>query len=563
MDSSGGKMKHIIIIVSVLILLIHSCSGPVKTEKGKSDSSKLNEANHFSAVTQQLDPGGDLFLYLNTEKINRTIGSMFKSIREFAEANMPKDLKTRFSDVMRFISDIFLKIGFSEISAVGISSKSIDPDLNRSRVIVYRPHARGTGLIWRLLGKSTPLAELDFLPTQTVYADFGHFDPGFLWDWIKKRALESKIKPIQKGVASVEPFLQKADIKLPELLASINGRAGIIFTMDPAQVNHIPLGNTDKFAMPSPALAFIITVQNHYIFELLKHKMTFAKYHKLDQLEQISIPVPPMPIPIAPRIIKSDNLLIIASNEKIVQQILAAKKNRDGLIRSREFKHLSQGLPKKGVGFTFVSKRLVNFIYKIQAQGFFSADPSAQLIKNRQKLLSAFQTDFTFLGILENEKNGLIFTANHPFGLEKIAVMPVVFAAGVVSAIAIPNFIRALQNSKQMRSLGDLKQLGAAIEMYRTEKGYYPKYKTFQSLLTDREFQGYFNSRIPQKDGWGNLFLYTISESGDHYYLASAGKDGKYEGNDQRGSYFLTSMNAFNRDVIYSNGEFVYGPRSR
>jgi len=61
-------------------------------------------------------------------------------------------------------------------------------------------------------------------------------------------------------------------------------------------------------------------------------------------------------------------------------------------------------------------------------------------------------------------------------------------------------------------------------------------------------------------NSWGNEFYYKLSENNKTYFIGSAGKDAIFNGFDQKGRYFVLSMIDFNKDIIYSNGQFVYSP---
>src|SRR3954470_2835110 len=85
--------------------------------------------------------------------------------------------------------------------------------------------------------------------------------------------------------------------------------------------------------------------------------------------------------------------------------------------------------------------------------------------------------------------------------LVAVGLLVVVAILGIVSAIAIPNFLTAMQRAKQKRTIADIRNLGVALESYATDNNQYPK--TIDALVPK-----YIKS-VPTADGWGHEFHYT------------------------------------------------------
>lgn len=134
--------------------------------------------------------------------------------------------------------------------------------------------------------------------------------------------------------------------------------------------------------------------------------------------------------------------------------------------------------------------------------------------------------------------------------------------AGIVAAIAIPNFLTAMQRSKQKRSMADVRTIAAAVEAYATDNNRYPEAAGVSELNT--HLVPKYLQVVPTVDGWGHPFRYQAWSSGgrtaDSYAVGSAGKDGQFEHDSLRDYADPGATTNFNNDLIFSNGSFVRYP---
>jgi len=114
-----------------------------------------------------------------------------------------------------------------------------------------------------------------------------------------------------------------------------------------------------------------------------------------------------------------------------------------------------------------------------------------------------------------------------------------------------------IQRRKLLKTKGDIKAVGDAIMQFVIAKGDAPDIEKI-SDLSSLNFP-YFSTIRNLKDAWGNYFLYLRDEDDSSiFYIASAGRDGKFEGWEQDGRYNIVYLKDYDRDIIYSNGGFVY-----
>jgi type II secretion system protein G len=153
-------------------------------------------------------------------------------------------------------------------------------------------------------------------------------------------------------------------------------------------------------------------------------------------------------------------------------------------------------------------------------------------------------------------------------GFTLIELLIVIAIIGIVAAIAIPNLLTALQKGKQKATMGDMRGIGTAIESYMTDMYMAPGAGTVNDVNGLNVYLVPFHTKVlPVKDGWGGDFQYesgAIGATQDLYSITSYGR-GNAAGviNINNNNYIVNTMAGFEEDIVYSNGNFTYGPKVR
>jgi len=147
-------------------------------------------------------------------------------------------------------------------------------------------------------------------------------------------------------------------------------------------------------------------------------------------------------------------------------------------------------------------------------------------------------------------------------GFTLIELLVVVAIIGVLSTIAVANYLSALSRARQKRTMADIRTIAQAWETRNSEKGSYsPAGFTFPTgpvTFTQLEtaLTPSYLRELPVADGWG-LPLEFAYEDGV-YAIRSAGRDGIFQGTD----YLEAEFDSPDCDIVYSNGRFVSYPAS-
>jgi len=154
-------------------------------------------------------------------------------------------------------------------------------------------------------------------------------------------------------------------------------------------------------------------------------------------------------------------------------------------------------------------------------------------------------------------------------GFTILEVLIVVAIIGIVAAIAIANYLNALQRTKQKRTMADIRSVAIAWESRAVDNKAYnaaaapfnvpPNAITYSDLTT--LLAPTYMRNIPRQDGWGYNLDFTMDQpiggpQAAAYAIRSPGRDGVFSGN----AYTAGPTTEFDCDIVYSGGAFVVWP---
>ena len=119
-------------------------------------------------------------------------------------------------------------------------------------------------------------------------------------------------------------------------------------------------------------------------------------------------------------------------------------------------------------------------------------------------------------------------------GFTLIEIMVVVVILGILAALVVPQVMNRPDQAKVTVAKGDIKAIGAALDMYKLDNYSYPSTQQGLDALVEKpggnpqpknwNRDGYLK-RVP-KDPWGNEYQYLSPGTEGQYDLYSYGADG-------------------------------------
>lgn len=161
---------------------------------------------------------------------------------------------------------------------------------------------------------------------------------------------------------------------------------------------------------------------------------------------------------------------------------------------------------------------------------------------------------------------------NHQQGFTLIELLVVVAIIGVLAALAIVNYLVALDKAKQKKTMADMNSIAQAWEARATDRGAYsaagvsatafdwPPEEISLANLKAMLSPTYIRP-LAERDGWGYPFQFGLdlpegdSQGAAIYAIRSPGRDGLFES-----EYLTAETTRFDCDIVYSNGAFVVSP---
>ena len=478
-----ASVTLVLILGGIGIFIFFANSGGKKgwlsgTGAGKMAAIVSAEKNSFYEVAAHLNEGGDLYLYLSTEK---WLGDLSKTISDLRQLilsmeNFGEEEQGNIQKAFDIANNLVKDSGIESISGVGMSSIAREKGLYHSKLIFHHYPGKDSGLLWSFFGKKPhSLDGLNLLPSTTALAIFSDADIPLLWSTIQQEISKSKIPVAEEWIRQLpSSFEQATGIGWEQFLASLGGEFGLVLTLDESKKVSLPIpGNAIE--IPDSAVMLVVKAKNDAVFNRLDQLLAMnPQTTRTDQdgLKMRIMPLPiPLPMAVRPSMARSGDYLFIASTDTLIQEALAVKSGKKkGFKASDEFKKLSQGVPEEGNQFFVMSQsfgRAINELQKASLRNSADADPG--LANLMQKFAGWDRASFAY-SVSANTQEGWLATSNGSEDPSKtLLIQATVFPTALMAAIAVPSFLRARQRSQVTMVKDEARMISDAIDQYAIE----------------------------------------------------------------------------------------------
>jgi type II secretion system protein G len=168
---------------------------------------------------------------------------------------------------------------------------------------------------------------------------------------------------------------------------------------------------------------------------------------------------------------------------------------------------------------------------------------------------------------------------NRQQGFTLIELLIVVAIIGIIAALLIPNFLDALQKSKQKRTEADMRNMGTAMMSWLTDQAgaaaagsaatgdvNLGNFKSTTSTDLATVLVTQYIQSIPLNDGWRHPFSYYMNYANPLggvgiMAIVSYGRDGTADAGAP--TYTVTGFDPtdYDKDIVWADGYFVRAPQ--
>lgn len=456
-------------------------AGAAENEPGRASVVASAESTSFNAVASHLDAGGNLYVYLSTEQWLAGLSDKIAGLKQVLDG-LPLGVQERLQvdRIFSLVTSVVKHSGVEEVSGVGMSSLATEKGFYRNKTILHHYPGKNTGYLWSLFGRSPhALNGLDLLPENTAVAGFGDFNLPLLWKALQDEASRAEIKEATEFLGMLPAaFEARLGIKFDDFLNSLGNEYGLVLTLDEKKPLTLPVPS-GTLEIPEPGLMLIVRVKNDLLLDRVDE---FVKQANLSQqvastdkdgLKMRSLEAPlPLPLPLRPTLARSGEYLFLATSDNLIQEALSVQKGqKNGFKSTADFQRLARGLPRQGNQFFLLSRRFGDTVTKIQTS-MLNANPTVPpAARTWVATVLSGGTVATMLNVSALTEEGWVSVANGNKDLRTAVLLPsAVIPAGMLAAIAVPNFVKARAASQRNACVANLRMLDGAKEQWALEK---------------------------------------------------------------------------------------------
>jgi hypothetical protein len=480
----------------------------------KTPSAKAAAKTSFEAVTSQLDSGGDLYVYASTEQLLQGLSIKVAGWRQFLDGipDLNAENRSNINKAIAVATNLIRTSGIEEVKGFGLSSVPREDGLHHSKALLYHAPGSASGFLWNMFGREPhAFGGLNLLPANTALATFSDFDVRLVWSLVQKQVTQSGLPRAEELLKQLPEGFEKATgLNWGKVLDSLGGDFGFVLTLDDEKTVSMPLPQNQQLEIPQPALMFVAKVKDDHIFnridEALKNSGQQSFASSKSGLRMRTLPVPlPLPIQIAFTVAQNEDYLFIATSDLIVQQALMVKSGeKAGLKSTEEFKRLSKDVPQQGNHFMYVSERFGKTINRIQRQALEVVGSTGNRHQQwLESLLSGSQPAVSY-SVGTHTPQGWLVVANGNQTPARFFLGSAAVPAGLIAAVAIPNFVKARQAAIKNACVSNLRLIEAAKGQWAMEKQ-----RGSDSPKREDVLPFFQNNQFPVCPGGGQ---YTINE---------------------------------------------------
>jgi hypothetical protein len=425
----------------------------------------VTSPNSFQAVTSHLDPGGDLYLFINPEDWLKGLSGQINQWRNLATA-VPNSNPTDRLNAVRFfdlLTSVVKNSGVEDVGGFGMSSIAREKGLYRSNYILYHAKGKDSGYLWSVFGKKPhPLDGIDLLPADTVFASFSDIDLPLVWSILEKEIGQSGIPSAQETLQTVpSQFNAMTGVGFDTFLRSLDGTFGVVLSTDEAK------------QFPDFSVMLVLKVKDENVFNVFDRTMMSSPgVIRTDRngFKMRSVPQQgSQPFSMRPSIAQSGGYFFLSSSDSLIERAIAVKTGTTPGLRSRdEFKMLSQGIPEQGNSFLFTSHKATEMISRLLQNRIGPSGPAGFDAIQAQMLTGMFGASSAHgaYRVSANTDEGFLSIGNGGQSPASLAMLPFSMVPLMAVSTAVPSLLRSRDTANEATVVANLRAIAAAETRY-------------------------------------------------------------------------------------------------
>ena len=426
--------------------------------------------NIHQGIARHLDPAGDLYVVANLyglpQELGRRLGALAAALGE--EEPVAATIGPR-------IADFLTASGLDGVVGYGLSSVPRADGLHTVKGFLARQPEAASKPLWQAFGGApAELKGLAYLPRETVAAYVGRGDLKALRQLFQLGFQHLGGAAGNQKFAEMEVFLTNFfGFKIENLVNAVGAESFISMQLAGDKEIVLPLPGNKPVSIPAPSLLIGVqtleaaTLTGALEAAVKKSPVPLAR-NQLDEagkLVEFKLPIPPEVVPVSIIYTVHNGTLLIGTTPETVRQAIEAAEKRNGLLADGDFQKLRAGLPTQVNGLDYIHPRLQDLADKLQ-KAVAEASGDKMQLQLQQALATTPQRQ---VGVTVHGSNGVAKIVTSSMGgremVSQITLAPVM----MLSAIAIPNFVKARQQALYAACINNLRMIEGAKEQWAME----------------------------------------------------------------------------------------------
>ena len=431
----------------------------------------------FYTVQEKLDQGGSFYFYADVKDLLRPFLKQLEA-NLTSTPNTPPQVHEAF-----LIADHVLdRLGVYGIQDIGLSTLP-EPNLmagtplNRNKMFIGSDSPRA-GLLALLGGEPHGFDMLKFAPAETMSFATADFDTSAALNLVRRIAQDiGGPRMLQQLNGAFLAFSAAAGANLETLLASFSGEVTFVATLDKTAPLSFPSAR-GSLSIDRPRAALILRVNNSLLYDTIKaqtgtHGLASQEDLAPAGMRRLNFRMPASS-PFSPVLAQDEHFFYMATDADWLDKVLQAKAAGGGLDKSDAFKLMATGLPTQGNALYFMSSQLGPALKRNLESVMRSLPGEAQQAAFLEMVAEGLGRSGPSYGVRVNEPKGVMGVSRSPFGSNQYLAPAALAPVAVLTAIAVPGFVKAQNQSRVSHVKADLRSMAVAIESYYVDSNAYP-----------------------------------------------------------------------------------------